>query len=239
MYLDPSRKFYGAAPRRRFVSHATRTMAAVRKLLLWRHNGPCDTDDGVFYIEAVLPLLMRMQNERGLKPSWARSTTCELLPLLSDAPEDWWEYQEDLAAKRRTMSVDLLARILYIREIELDLCFGPKRKRCGLVSVCRPKKLRAKEREAKKAARKRLKRFPGGLIYVASDRRIQPWRDEGISRRTWYRREKAYRQAQDGTTVTPNISTIQVGGKNGATDDCISCVAEPEAKYVRMGDGCF
>jgi hypothetical protein len=224
MYLDPSRKFYGAARRRRFVSHASRTMEAVRKFIRWRHNGPCDTDDGIFYIEAVLPLLMRMQSERGFKPGWARMSACELLPLLSDAPEDWWEYQEDLADKRRTISVDLLARLLFIREDELDLCFETKRKRCGIVSVCRPKKLRLKDREAKKAQRKKLKRTPRCLYRLFADVVMKPWERDGKSRATYFR----HRKGQVETSPTPNISIIKVGGHSESQLGYISRVTEPE-----------
>jgi hypothetical protein len=58
-----------------------------------------------------------------------------------------WAEQERSASRRCGLLPDKIARLLQIHEHELAECFETKRKRCGLVSIERPKKLRAKERE--------------------------------------------------------------------------------------------
>src|SRR5436190_23723057 len=52
------------------ASFSRRTLSAVGAFIVWRNDGPCNTDDAEDYLDAVLPLAIQIQNETG----------CEALP---------------------------------------------------------------------------------------------------------------------------------------------------------------
>src|SRR3954452_8723881 len=139
------------------ASFSRRTLSAAETFILWRYKGPCNTDDAEVYLDAVLPLAIQVQNEAGWE-DWARLKTLELLPKLKEMDEDLWADHVREASKRKGVSVDKIAKLLHIREAELDACFQTKRHRCGLVSIDRPKRVRTKERKEYQAAWKRVRR---------------------------------------------------------------------------------
>lgn len=199
------------------LSFSQRMLKVVRKFIYWRHDGPCQTDDWVWHLDGVLPLIVQISKEKGHPAGWVRRMADEMFPKMDCCPE-WWDEQIEEASLPVGIKVDTIAKRLGIKEIELDRCFGPdRRKRCGLVSVDRPKKIRAKERAEEKATQKAFKRSPHRFSHTGDIRSIEkaePWEREGICRRMWYyRKAKASKLSTDCTEMTPNTLTIQVGGQ--------------------------
>jgi hypothetical protein len=196
------------------LSFSQRTLNAVRKFIYWRHDGPCQTEDWVWHLDAVLPLLVQISKEKGHPAGWVRRMADEMFPRMDCCPE-WWDEQIEEASLPVGIKVDTIAKRLGIKEIELDRCFGPnRRKRCGLVSVDRPKKIRAKERKEEKMLQRFFRR--DCMPQSQSMSRDKPWCYFGISRATFYRRLKEdnlpfYSQAE--TTLTPNTLSICLGKK--------------------------
>src|SRR3954454_15565820 len=73
-------------------------LSAVGTFILWRNDGPCNTDDAEVYLDAVLPLAIQVQNETGWE-HWARLKTLELLPKLKEMDEDLWAHHVREASK--------------------------------------------------------------------------------------------------------------------------------------------
>lgn len=196
------------------LSFSQRTLNAVRKFIYWRHEGPCQTEDWVWYLDGVLPLLVQVSKEKGHPDGWVRCMTVEMFPAM-DCCSEWWDEQIEEASLPVSIKVDTIAKRLGIKEIELDRCFGPnRRKRCGLVSVDRPKKIRARERKEEKVLQRFFRR--ACMPQSQSISRDKPWCYFGISRATFYRRLKKdnlpfYSQAE--TTLTPNTLSIYLGKK--------------------------
>jgi hypothetical protein len=105
------------------LSFSQRTLNAVRKFIYWRHDGPCVTDDWVWYIDAVLPLLVQVSKEKGHPPGWVRQMADEIFPRMDCCPE-WWDEQIEEASKPVGIKVDTIAKRLGIKEIELDRALG-------------------------------------------------------------------------------------------------------------------
>src|SRR3954454_17895391 len=101
-------------------------LSAVGTFILWRNDGPCNTDDAEVYLDAVLPLAIQVQNETGWE-HWARLKTLELLPKLKEMDEDLWAHHVREASKRKGVGVDKIAKLLRIREAQLKACFPTKR----------------------------------------------------------------------------------------------------------------
>lgn len=213
-------------------SFSQRTLNAVRKFIYWRHDGPCTTDDWVWYIDAVLPLLVQISKEKGHPPEWVRRMADEMFQGIDCCPE-WWDEQIEEASLPVGIKVDTIAKRLGIKEIELDRCFGPdRRKRGGIVSMDRPKKIRAKERAEEKATQKAFKRSPHRFSHtgeIQSIEKAEPWERAGISRRMWYyRRAKTRNLSTHCTEMTPNTLTISVVPKNQCNGRFVS--ASPSQK---------
>jgi hypothetical protein len=208
----------GKPKRGRPLSFSQRTLNAVRKFIYWRHDGPCHTDDWVWHLDGVLPLLVQISKEKGHPAEWVRRMADEMFPRM-DCCREWWDEQIDEASLPVGIKVDTIAKRLGIKETELDRCFGTdRRKRCGLVSVDRPKKIRANERAEEKATQKAFKRSPHRFSHsgdIRSIEKAEPWEREGISRRMWYyRRAKMRKISTDCTEMTPNTLTISVCPQN-------------------------
>jgi hypothetical protein len=227
------------------LSFSQRTLNAVRKFIYWRHDGPCVTDDWVWYIDAVLPLLVQVSKEKGHPPGWVRQMADEIFPRMDCCPE-WWDEQIEEASKPVGIKVDTIAKRLGIKEIELDRCFGPnRRKRGGIVSMDRPKRIRAKERKEEKVLQRFSRR--GGQPHRLTVEKEKPWCLFGISRRTYYRGMKegtlyrsirAYEKennllpyGQAGTTLTPNTLTICLE-KNSSVSCAVSAISPSQKKEL-------
>jgi hypothetical protein len=128
---------------------------------------------------------------------------------------DWRE--QERSASRRRLRPDTIAGLLQIHEQELAECFETRRKRCGLVSMERPKKLRAKEREDMRANRKKAQRTPRAVYEAMSISQTKPWIEAGFkTRRTWERHGKPVANPCVAS-LTPNSSLDEEKGDALAT----------------------
>lgn len=207
---------YFAKPARVAVSQhrafATMRLSAIETLILDRHGGPVDTDDGEAYFIAALPTILTLEGTDGRESpvAWCAKWTPR---LLVEKDRDWFR----AVARRFTDSprgyrADTIARMLGVRDEE--------RRRLGLRTfgaVDVTAEMRAKSRKA--AARERMahrrraieKRTPREEYEARSTTALEPWKALGISRRTYYRRlEKARAEASggDGTGLCAPLENI-------------------------------
>jgi len=186
------------------------------------------------YVPVLLAFLGQIERERGYAPGWARKRTKELVPRLKMTEADWAE-QERSASRRCGLLPDKIARLLQIHEHELAECFETKRKRCGLVSMGRPKKLRAKEREEMKANHKKAQRTPRAVYEANSISRTKPRIEAGINtRRTWERHGKPV-ASPCVASLTPNSSLDEEKGDALATAAPSISFGRSRGRKVRAG----
>lgn len=188
---------WGPKPKRKHknkLSYAERMWEAVRKFLIWQFNGPVDTDDGEFILDVVMPLLVQIDREQEKPDGWIVREAKAILPRLPWSDEAWVAREISRAKKAKGMTADMIAERLPIRtERDLDDCFGTdKRKRSGLVSLQRPKRIRTTERKAYRATWMKAKRKAQGVTpREQSASRTKPWIAAGFkTRRTWERHGK-------------------------------------------------
>jgi hypothetical protein len=163
-------------------------LASIERLIKGRHGGPCDTDDVEIYFEAAIPYLIDQANYYGRPISsltWAQQWTPA---LVEDRGRSWFDEVEAEAAMNPTyLSSDRLAKLLQVTSDEV--------RRYGLRtfgSVDRPKKQRKQDRKAKDREYQRQKRLEAGATPRDQSLTTQkPWEVEGISRATWYRRNRS------------------------------------------------
>jgi hypothetical protein len=172
--------------RRRSFAFAWRRLSEIERLILLRHRGPYQGDDGEPYLMAALPHLAALPVDCP-RPSdareWAR-TWCPALVLEHSAA--WFAQLDSEAAAepRRPLKADEVAAIVRMTAAE--------RRAIGATTigaVDMPKRERTKLRkEAKRAREERRRRAAGAKSRRASVNATRPWVEEGISRRTWFRR---------------------------------------------------
>jgi hypothetical protein len=163
-------------------------LSSIEKLIKGRHGGPCDTDDAEIYLEAALPYLVDQANYYGRPVSslaWAQQWTPA---LVEDRGHSWFNEAETEAAMHpKYLSSDQLAKLLQVTSDEV--------RRYGLNtlgSVDRPKKQRKQDRKAKDREYQRQKRLDAGATPRDQSLTTQkPWEIAGVSRATWYRRNRA------------------------------------------------
>jgi hypothetical protein len=201
----------------------------------WRYRadgGRCVTDDGEMIMDVLLCFWASVARELGMQPSWARTWAWIIVPVLAAEHDDrWWLARERRALRRRKgcgWKPDDVARHWLIRERELIACFGEDhRRRCGLVSKCRPPEVRAADRKAKDKARKVGKggRTPRAEYEAESASRLEPWKAFGIKRRAWERRGKP----------TPPEATTQVCPQHSPVRDKRTHLRRPRLTSAKEG----
>jgi hypothetical protein len=179
----------------------------IEKLIRHRYNGgPCDTHDDV-WLDAILPSLQRTAGAWAWAKMW--------VPLVArERGEEW--FQSRMQKRLRWPSVDELAQMLRITDEEAkDL--GLK----VMVSMTRPEAVRKAEQKAKDAERQRKKRLANGATpRCESIKQQEPWKKEGISKSTYYRRQNKL-QATGETNSSESLNPC-IGG----TDEPVSSIPD-------------
>lgn len=186
MYLQHqrrSRPVYNAA------SHRLRE---IERVIASRHGGSLDTDDADVYLVPVAVTLRSICQRK-----FGRATTEDVLDrlqvwaggraprvanelLIASAREAMhWPKLEKADALAARLKLTYAER-MHLRITTIGSCDVDKAERK------RRAKIRKRERDRIRAARRRAD--AGSIPREQSLSRIQPWKAEGISRRTWYRR---------------------------------------------------
>ena len=149
------------------LSDAARTLRGIERLLLFRHGGPCVTDDAGAYLDTC-PAVPRGPGPRARADLRMGATVGRAVRARARSAA-----QRELLARLRTAGERAAARFraerrrycgrLSIHEAKLETCFDTgmrnKRGRYGLVSVERPAHVRRAEHEAARDRRKKAKRM--------------------------------------------------------------------------------
>lgn len=172
----------------------------IEKVIRYRHNGPCDTDDAEAYLLAVLPHLLRIhaaEDARAAVVKWARTWTPTLEARCVAGLAD-----EALAAEPRPLKADPIGMALKVSNAERTVL------RLKTIGACdRTKRQRTADRKRRNAERQREKRACSGATPRAQSKATtQPWRALGIGRSAYYERER--RKKDTITTVTEPDRTI-------------------------------
>lgn len=185
-------------------------VAEVEKLIRHRH-GPTgvDTDDGESYLEAVLPNLVALPKSIVGQDRVSMTPTAVLLGWTSrwtprvEAPLASWDARAKAAGYR--LKADTVARrlgVTFAERTELDL------RTIGAVDMNKKDRIRLRREDARR--RKQDARLAAGATpRERSLEQTQPWIQEGISRRTWFKRMKASKQAM--CTVSSTIEKAALG----------------------------
>jgi hypothetical protein len=161
----------------------------IEALISYRHNGPVNTDDGMIYFMAALSHLLVMPSEvscrRATEPLvWA----WRWVPRLVEEYGLWLEttMRRDFTKAPRRLSADVMAKMLRVTKAERD-ALGLKT--IGAIDFTKAQRAEARKRcdqEYQKDARRKR----GATSREHSKTATQPWKAEGMSRASWYRRRK-------------------------------------------------
>ena len=188
-----ARKHFGSRRRyrKRFEFDPTRRCEIERHAL---HVGAADSDDFDRWLIAWV-----WHNRKSTDPVWAlMNAAVRMGGRLSEA--DTREILDRAASVRKRMSADRLARWL---ELTFEVRTALRITTIGSVDV--PKRARKEIRRRKdRAYQERKRRARGVRPQFESLSATQPWRELGMSKRTWYRRNKE-RNGTSGTTSSAAI----------------------------------
>jgi hypothetical protein len=183
---------------------------AVEQLVLYRHGGPCNTDDGEIYLSEVLPYLIDIARHRGVEirsETWAAKFT----PRLLVNGIDWFRTMENSIEARpyRFPSNDEFARNLSIRQAEVEALVLRSIRSIDLS----PAEAAQIRRTKKRAAEKSRRIAAGATPREQSIRATRPWLVAG------YRNEKAWRRAIKLGRVPPHPAMRTQRAKSRETSD--------------------
>jgi hypothetical protein len=215
----------------------------IEKVIRARHGAVVPDARGTDDLPSVLAYLTGAAGGRAHVDSWAR----RWLPWLDDAAvlQAARELSERLATGKRgprILPADHVARLLHVSMEE--------RTRLGLktIGACDvPRKQRLKEAKARKQAadrerqaerRKKTGSVPRATFLATSLAVARPWEDEGISRATWYRRQRETGASR--VLFSTDAVDEPVSGQFGCMEPCANEAHEnspPPARIHRMKSG--
>lgn len=172
-------------------------IAEIGKIIRSRHDGPCDTDDAELYLQVALPHFLKLHSIAADLRVAVDAWTATLLPGL--ARHRVVEMVDESEAREwRFATHDQVARLLNVVLTE--------RSNLGLRTIGaidRTKAQRAKDRKAQNAKHQRAKRtLNGATPRSKSKAAMKPWEADGVSRSTFYARQKAAMEAPSIAHVT-------------------------------------
>lgn len=181
-------------------------LAELKRIILARHGrGGADTDDASLYLAFAAYHLPDAPSVR----DFARRFT-------PGAPADEVEAIIDTAlAKPRRFTADAAAKALAVKRDERE-----RLRLCTIGAIDHNAEARAAERKLKDRDRKRAKRAAMPRCQTITSG--EPWKAAGISRATWYRRQKDV-----GMSVRQNPSAVNI--KIGTADG--SCVTRQKPRH--------
>ena len=203
----------------RIYNQTAHRLREIEHIIRHRHGVVPDTDDAGIYLEQVAQCLARML--------WNKSGKAEFDSLMERltfwcerwAPEVSIKIQQDVAkaviGRSRQDNADECAaklRLSYAERTQLQITtIGAwdvnKRERD------RRYKERKRARDRERAARKRAERgaMPRDAYLANSLSRTQPWKAEGISRRTWERRQAVALKPESTARAGNDVPVVPLG----------------------------
>lgn len=186
------------------------TIHEIGALIQLRHSGACDTDDGEIYLRAALPSIITkaggfdgddLHQDIG---AWAN----RMVPRLNQATIHGCieEARQRNADKRLWLNAAELGSLLRLTVSERE-SLGITRFRPVGMSAKQFEKYRRERRAAQEKARRVAK---GARPREQSKAQLQPWEPLGMSRATYFRRQKAGTlpaQIRDRETVSLRAGT--------------------------------
>jgi hypothetical protein len=232
--------------RRRLCDRTTHRLREIERIISHRLGTVPDTDDAVFFFEQVADCLLQMHWKKTLR--W--------LPLeeLADRLKVWCEGRAPWAPmiqcrdaarealrRKRVDTADQCAarlRLSYAERTQLGVTtIGAfdvnKRKRAKLRKD--RKRIRDRERQARKRAERGA--LPRPQYLARSHARRQPWKPDGISRRTWERRRRAAHQMVSGSSRRQHDDTVRHRLRAGRAADPRHLHASRPAKEEEVAEG--
>lgn len=217
------------------------TLHEIGSLIQRRHLGPCDTDDGETYLRAALPWIVAKAGgfladdlERHVT-DWCRVSVPRLnlraiRGCIAEAQERdgrqrlWWAAQD-------------LGDLLQLTTDERERLRITRIRPAGMT----PRKFAAyqRAREAEKAKARRIAK--GARPHEQSKAQLQPWEALGLSRATYFRRQKAGTlpaQMRDRETVSsaPDTKYLQpVTGQSHAAERTVPGPARKPRPSLNVG----
>lgn len=207
-------------------------LAEIERLIEHRRGGDFATIDEE-YLRAILPDLLRERDLPGCLPHRrsALAWTTEIFPSLAwDRAESWFlQVEAEIAGPPalRPYRADAIAKMLDVtNEERLTL----EMRTIGAVDM--NQRQRRNARRAANVAYHRAKRQQAGAeprIGRRSIERQKPWEAIGASRRTWFNRQKALREAASCTAATATAPN-EICTATTATAEC-SCTATTAVSF--------
>lgn len=168
-------------------THERQTLSEIEKLILKRHNGSCETDDGEAYLKAALPYLMKragMSRGGDLQQSvehWANWRTPRLdRDTITTAIAEAKQRDED---KRLWWSAQELGDMLCLKASEREQLHITKLRPAGMTK----RKFAAYQRASRAAREKARRAAKGARPHEQSAAQLEPWKAHNVSRTTYYR----------------------------------------------------
>ena len=214
--------------RGRIYNRTTHRLREIERIVRHRHGTVPETDDADIYFEQVADCLLQMHHKKTLR--WFS------LEQLADRVKLWCERWAPWASilqcrdaarvalrRRRVDTADLCAdrlRLSYAERTQLRITtIGAfdvnKRKRAKLRKE--RKRIRDRERQARKRAERGA--VPRPQYLARSHARRQPWKPDGISRRTWERRRQSANQMVNGSSRRQHDDTERHRPRAGRAAD--------------------
>jgi hypothetical protein len=214
--------------RGRVYNRTTHRLREIERIVRHRHGTVLETDDADIVFDQVADCLLQMHHKKTLR--WFS------LEQLADRVKLWCERWAPWASilqcrdaarvalrRRRVDTADLCAdrlRLSYAERTQLRITtIGAfdvnKRKRAKLRKE--RKRIRDRERQARKRAERGTQPRPQYL--ARSHARRQPWKPDGISRRTWERRRQSTNQMVNGSSRRQHDDTERHRPRAGRAAD--------------------
>lgn len=218
------RKIQRRRNRRSNWTRERQTLHEIGALIQSRHSGACDTDDGEIYLRAALPWLVAKAG--GFEADGLQQHIDEwvgrLVPRLSASVVQGCiaDAQERDTRKRLWLDARELGDLLQLTVPERE-CLGITRFRPMGMTARQFAKYQRERRAAQQKARRVAK---GARPHEQSKAQLKPWEALGISRPTYYRKQKAGTlpaQIRDRETTSSRAGTkyLQPGtGKSHVTE---------------------
>ena len=183
-------------PRRPPFDFKRARLKEIARLVMHRHGGLPDTDDRMIYLEAAAAHLNPGSGDHHFAlETWARGVGATL-PV-----EQTNEIVENTKPKR--IKADACARMLKVTDAERTLLKLTTIGACDVTKAQRVRRRKQRNRQAMQA-RRRTRGVTARAQWLAKAlNRTEPWSAEGISRRTWYRRQLAARRRTAQTRRSP------------------------------------
>jgi hypothetical protein len=161
---------------------------AIERLIQHRFNGPCDTDDGAVLFQYALPMLVEIAKPHGLpvnSQAWAE----KWVPVFAGKQEAKYFIWRERKAREKPYktSATTIGKALNVKWAEvLEL------KLKTIIAVDRPPEdeRRQRKRRLDRERQRKNRALRGCKPRDQSLTALEPWKAEGISKSTFYRRKR-------------------------------------------------